>query len=47
MPLPGIEPGSPRPQRGVLTTILEEHDIRNNRNFASYTKRENIFESSV
>ena len=24
MPSPGIEPGSPRPQRGILTTKLRE-----------------------
>ena len=25
LPHPGFEPGSPRPQRGVLTTRLMEH----------------------
>ena len=27
MPVPGIEPGSVRPQRTVLTTILGRHTI--------------------
>ena len=27
LPRPGVEPGSPRPQRGILTTILPWREI--------------------